>query len=1363
MRHEQVELSKYVPGPLARRFQGDPRAPVDAEFDSLTGAAVMADIADFTTVANRLARRGAVGSEVLTSLVNEYFAQLHAIIRTHGGEVVTFAGDALIAVWLVEDPDALRSAVLAATACALAIQGELDGYGASDEDSLTLRVGVGAGAMAGVHVGGIDDKWFYVLTGDAVLQAVGAVLTGEPGDVVASAAVVGAAGDDLVGIPIGDGQVRVVSAVGGTPTAPTGPAEIDAVAWGPLQRYLPDQVRHAVLAGQSDWLAESRHVCVLFIKLLDFVPTAPDALETAQAAMLAVQRVFVRLDGYIDQLLVDDKGAVIVGVFGARPQAHEDDALRGVETALEVHRSLNALHQRSGIGVATGRAFVGPVGGHERRTYTVMGEQMNLAARLMSRAGDGILCDRATVAAAGHCADFSEPVTVDLKGWADGVPVYTPLTVDRRRSRPVGDGSRLAGRHREIAAIGAALEDVGAGRSRLLVIEGEPGVGKSRLVAHLLGEAARRGLVSVVAEADGVQQSTPYFPWRRCLTSLTGMDQAAEWSAEARREYVLARLGSDRVPRNLAPLLSGVLPVEFEDTVETRDMIGEDRAYATRQLLAGLFDAETTHLRSRDARPEGTVLVLEDAHWFDSSSWDVVREICHTVSPILVVVATRPTGSDGSGLDWALDGWDAELLRLDALTREETAQLLCDRLGVDSIPDQLLSIVMDRAEGNPFFSEELVMALLEAGLFEVTDGTCQLTSDDDFLRHIAFPDTLHGVVTSRIDRLATTEQLTIKVAAVIGRVFGYLMLGEVHPTADPGEALRSELENLRRLDLTPLQHDEPDLAYLFKHVIIQEVAYSLLPTAQRGQLHRAAAEFLERMHQSDLGSVARSLAHHWASAGDQAKAMSWYALAGRDALRKGAYRESVEAFEQALGLAASVSEPPDVETVVDWEVGLGEGYDGLSEHDQSAAHFERALELLGRPLPRSTVGWLAMLIRGVLGQAATFAFRRRRIGRDPITPAKQDIADCLRRILLVYYHRNERLTCLAIAVAGLNLAESVDDRLHRAQFYASCGPGAGVMGLPRLGEWYIEAAIRLVADLDDPATTTWVRQTAAWFYCGMGGQWERAQSLIDSALDVAQGAGLRRIFDEELQVRAVSRWPEPFPRRMELWARAQASGAERGDREVEIWSRGIGAGPVLTSGRTEEAIALLEPAVAMFRPESSRSGHVKVYGTLCLAYLRAGRRDDAIAALHRALQAGDEALPILVSMFDGYANTVEACLELWASGDTEWRRPARRSLKHLKKLARPFPVARPRALFCAGRIQLLDGHPHRARRLWKRSLDLAAHLGLPYEIARCHVELGLLDRAGGDEEAAGRHLDEARAIFVRLEAGFDLARIDAST
>ena len=165
-----------------------------------------------------------------------------------------------------------------------------------------------------------------------------------------------------------------------------------------------------------------------------------------------------------------------------------------------------------------------------------------------------------------------------------------------------------------------------------------------------------------------------------------------------------------------------MLPVEFEDTVETRDMIGEDRAYATRQLLAGLFDAETTHLRTRDARPEGTVLVLEDAHWFDSSSWDVAREICNTVSPILVVVATRPTGSDRSGLDWAFDGWDTETLRLDALTSKETAELLCDRLGVDSIPDQLLSIVMDRAEGNPFFSEELVMALLEAGLFEITDG-----------------------------------------------------------------------------------------------------------------------------------------------------------------------------------------------------------------------------------------------------------------------------------------------------------------------------------------------------------------------------------------------------------------------------------------------------------------------------------------------------------------------------------------------------------------------------------------------------------------------------------------------------------------
>jgi tetratricopeptide (TPR) repeat protein len=392
----------------------------------------------------------------------------------------------------------------------------------------------------------------------------------------------------------------------------------------------------------------------------------------------------------------------------------------------------------------------------------------------------------------------------------------------------------------------------------------------------------------------------------------------------------------------------------------------------------------------------------------------------------------------------------------------------------------------------------------------------------------------------------------------------------------------------------------------------------------------------------------------------------------------------------------------------------------------------------------------------------TFALRSRRVGRDPLTRVKQDIADCYRRVMLVYYHRNERLTCLAIALAGLNIAEAVDDRLHRAQFYASCAPGAGVMGLPRLGERYIEMANRLLADLDDPATITWVQQTSAWFYCGLGGNWERAQTFIDSALDAAQVAGLRRIYDEELQVRAVSRWPEPFPKRMELWARAQASGAERGDREVEIWSRGIGAGTVLASGRTEEAIALLEPAAAMFRPESSRSGYVKVYGTLCLAYLRAGRQDDGIAALHRALQAGDEALPVLVSMFDGYANTVEACLELWASGDTEWRRPAKRSLKYLDKLARPFTVARPRALLYAGRIQLLDGRQRRARRLWKRSLDLATRLDLPYEIGRVHAELGLLDRSVGNEVAAARHMDEARALFVRLEAGFDLARIDAS-
>ncbi len=1353
----------------------------------MLGAALMADIAGFTQLTNRLASDGAVGSEILTGIINDYFAKLVSLVSSHGGEVIAFAGDALVAVFIADDEAGLGDAVLASATCAIAIQRTLDGYAAADGVRLRLRMGIGAGQLFGVHVGGVADKWFYVLAGDALLQTVAAALASEPGEVLASGQAARAAGATLETAPSHDdtiqldtiqldtaqldtaqldttdeGMVRVIGFLSAHLRSPTVAPAIPDEAWPALQRYVPDQVLYGIAAGHGDWLAGSRVVSVMFVKLLDISPSEANALESAQVAMTTMQAVFQLFDGYINQILIDDKGAVIVGIFGAPPQAHEDDALRSMEAALDLQRALKGVGQRCGIGVTRGRAFVGPVGGEQRRTYTVMGDVMNLAARLMSAVGEGILCDQATVAAVGERGDFGDPIDIKVKGWAEMISTFTPIRIDRARARRVETSAHLAGRKHEAATIERCLDDVQAGHSRVLILEGEPGVGKSRLVAHLVSQAASRQLMTMVADADAIQQATPYYAWRRCLTSLLDMDRSADWTDDESRTHVLARLAVEDRDGALAPFLSSVLPVDFVESNATRAMTGEDRSYSTRQLVARLVRSEHERRAADGSARVGAVLILEDAHWFDSASWDVAAEVGLTLSPLLTVIVTRPVETPTAGQLRTIEGRVVEHLSLEAMSSEETSEMLCHRLGVQSIPDSLSALVTERAEGNPFFSEELVLALRDAGIIEIANGQCRVVRQDTALRDIAFPDTLHGVVTSRIDRLPTEEQLTIKVAAVIGRVFGYFMLSEVHPTSVDEEALLAELDDLRRLDLTPLKNDEADLAYLFKHIITQEVAYSLLPSAQRNQLHRAVAEWIELTSGSDLAKVSRDLAHHWSRAGDSARAMHFYDVAGHDALRQGAYREAAESFEQAVALAAHQTLPPAVDTQVEWQIRLGEAYDGMSNFNRSAAHFEQALALRGRPMPRSTLGWVWLAAKGVAGQTLNLVARSRRIGRRSPTAADHDIAETCRRLSLVYYHRNDKLPTIATVIEGLNVAEANDNTKYRAEFYGNAAVAAGLSGLDRLAERYLAVGLGLLDTLDDPLTSTWLKQSVAWYSCGAGGNWPRAQANIDAALEIARGAGLRRIYDEELLVRSVTRWPEPFEHRAALWATARQSGAERGDTEVQIWASGIGAASVLAAGRATDAIGLMEMAIPLFKPGSTRTGYVKIYGTLCLAYLRAGRRDDAIQAAHRALQAVDEASPILVSMFDGYADTVECCLELWAQGDASWAKPSRTALKRLRGLARPFRVARPRAALFAGRIHLINGHPRRAMRRWRQALELGTRLAMPYEIARAQAEMGLLLLSRGNLVDGTVLIDSARSTFALLGAQFDSDRLAQS-
>jgi predicted ATPase/class 3 adenylate cyclase len=938
-------LASYVPGLIIHRLVAAP-TPISSSISEHFPAAVLfADISGFTALTEYLAQQGPAGAEVLTRELNTYFGRLIDIITLHSGDVIKFAGDALTAVWPVtkrSDPDSLPVATQHAAACALAIQAALQDYQTRDGHRLAVRMGLGAGTITAMHLGGIYGRWEFVINGPPLSQVSQAQAHAQPSQVIASPEAWALLQRGCTGRPLADGYVRV-EAMEAKLDQPAGqspvlPAEVEAA----LRAYIPGAILARLAAGQSGWLAELRRVTVLFINLPDLTDSTP--LDQAQVVMQALQTALYRYEGSLNRIGVDDKGPMLLAALGLPPLAHEDDAVRGVQAALAMQAAVHDLGWRCAIGVTTGRAFCGSVGNSTRREYTMMGDMVNLAARLTQAAAatknqepriknqessddsefsvlgsSFILCDEATYQAAHSQIAFEALPAINVKGKTQPIPIYRPSAASAAPARGPKPQPDMVGRAAEQMLLADALQQLRRGRSGVVIIEGEAGIGKSRLVAEALAQAQAIDVLCLVGAGDPIEKNSAYHAWQPIFRDLLGLaegldSQAAYQELQARLTALSPGLAEQ------APLLSAVLPFEFPDNQLTREWQGQPRAERTRALLAQIL------AKMHAAAP--LLLVLEDAHWLDSASWALLAEVRRVVQPLLLLLAARPpstvqaattTGSLPTGYQQLLADPGTQTVQLAALPAEDMLSLVCQRLGVTVLPEVVADFIQEKAEGHPFFSEELALALRDAGLIELIDGQCRLAAGVTDLHSLAFPETLQGVITSRIDRLTASQQLALKVASVIGRAFAFRVLREVHPIEADKPALPMHFAALERLDLTLLESPEPELTYIFKHIITQEVAYNLMAFSQRRQLHQGVAEWYERVYSGELAPFFPILAHHWRMvAQDQradpaiiAKAIEYLHKAGEQAVHRSANVEAISHFSMALELLATLPEVPE--------------------------------------------------------------------------------------------------------------------------------------------------------------------------------------------------------------------------------------------------------------------------------------------------------------------------------------------------------------------------------------------------------------------------------------------------------------------
>ena len=618
--------------------------------DRVRGAALFADVSGFTPLTEALAHELGEkrGAEELTAHLNRVFHALIDDVDRYGGEVIYFGGDA-ITCWLDGD-DGRRGA-----ACGLAIQRTMSSVGtirtpAGTEVILAIKVAVAVGSARRFVVGDPSIQLIDVLAGRLIDELADAEHMAEKGDVVLARSALESLGDRVI---IGDRREDEHDGMVGTLARLL--VEVDAVdevtpttalSEAVVRQWILPAVYERLVTGRGEFLAELRSAYPMFIRFggIDY-DNDPDAAGKLDDFVQRAQRILAGYGGNLLHVILGDKGAYLCGVFGA-PHAHEDDASRAATAALE----LLALERETAatdlqIGITHGRIRSGAYGHPMRRTFTCLGDAVNLSARLMSQAPAG----HAYLSEDVHQA-LSERVECQLvgditvKGKAD--PVRTLALVGLRRGpvkREIRYPLPMVGRDAEMAVFAQAFDDVVGGAGRVVAVAAEAGRGKSRLIAEVVRDISAAGVDVAWGEAQNFGRTTSYLVWREAWRTLLNVDDDADEGSQ-RRELTrrLGAISQDHARR--APLLAAVVGIDLDDNELTSSFDAKLRKTSLESLLVDI-------LRARAATGP-LAIVLEDCHWIDPLSRDLLEELVLACSslPVLFVLAYRPAAEPGGGL-----------------------------------------------------------------------------------------------------------------------------------------------------------------------------------------------------------------------------------------------------------------------------------------------------------------------------------------------------------------------------------------------------------------------------------------------------------------------------------------------------------------------------------------------------------------------------------------------------------------------------------------------------------------------------------------------------------------------------------------
>jgi class 3 adenylate cyclase/tetratricopeptide (TPR) repeat protein len=705
--------------------------------------------------------------------------------------------------------------------------------------------------------------------------------------------------------------------------------------------YTPKHLAEKILKSRSALEGERRQVTVLFADLAGFTALAEqrDPEEVHQIIDRCFELITAevhRFEGTINQYTGDG----VMALFGA-PIAHEDAPRRAVHAALAIQQALRAyaraleaergLTLQMRIGVNTGPVVVGRIGDDLRMDYTAVGDTTNLAARLQQVARPGsILVSEHTHRLVGGFFETLDLGETPVKGHSP-IRVFEVLRHRGRRARFDIAAERgltpLVGRDRELSTLRELFGEMTAGRGQVAFVAGEAGIGKSRLLYEVRRWLADAGEPVTWLEGRCISfgQSIPFLPLVDQLRENFGIEEFdGEPEIIAKIEHGMRRMGELEAH---IPYIRFLLSVDPGDPA-----ISAMEAAARRHKIFAAMRALT--LRGAAIRP--LVMVVEDLHWIDSSSEEYLTGLMDSVTAARLMLVL--TYRIGYAPPFGTRSFHTAMT-LRSLSEAEALTMARRVLGTDDFPPELATALMEKAEGVPLFVEEVTKTLLDLGVLRRENGGYRMVKG---IAEVSVPETIEGIIMARLDRLGEDGKRTVQLASVIGRQFLHRLLERIAGFTGQLEGL---LRELKALEIIYEQGLLPEPAYIFKHAVIQDVAYNSLLKERRKELHRAVGYAIEELYADRLPDHYEELAHHFVNGEAWEKAFEYLTRSGDKAKDAYANQAALDFYAKVLDVGGRLAGKIAARRLMDVHQRRAKVWVLLSRYADAIADSERMLEL----------------------------------------------------------------------------------------------------------------------------------------------------------------------------------------------------------------------------------------------------------------------------------------------------------------------------------------------------------------------------------------------------------------------------------